>query len=149
MAVLRHIAAIRARLLQSTDLVPILATTPEGTAAIYAEHIWSIKEPVFPCVTIYQPDANLGVWGEQGVGVPLAIDPGRLLIESFSKLNNRQPSEMDEFIHGMLHKQESLISTANACFQEIRKTNWNMAQFDPDTRAWRVSAQYLIRVFVS
>lgn len=149
MAALRHIAAIRARLLQSTDLVPILALTPENVPAIYIAHVWDIKEPVFPCVTIYQPDASLGVWGEQGVGVPLAIDPGKITIESFSKLNNRQPSEMDEFIHGMLHKQESLISTASACFKEIRKTNWNMALFDPDTRAWRVTATYVVRVFVS
>ena len=145
MAALRHIASIRSRLLQSTDLVPILALTPDNVPAIYTEHIWNVQEPVFPCVTLYQPDANLGVWA------PRLIDPGIVQIDCFSKLNNRQPSEMDEFIEGMLHKQESLLNqiSATAQFGEIRKTNWNMALFDQDTRAWRVTTKYLVRVAVS
>lgn len=143
MAALRHIAAIRSRLLQSTVLVPIVALTPDGTPAIYAANIFDVKEPAFPCVTIYQSEANLAVWA------PRMLDPGRVLIECYSKLNNRQSSEMEEDIEAMLHKQEVLTSTVNAQFGEIRKLQWAMSQFDTDTRAWRVTSQYLIRVSVS
>ena len=145
MAALRHIAAIRARLLQSTDLVPVLAVTSDGVPAIYLSHIFGVNEAVFPCVTLTQRTGNLGVW------VPRIIDPATILIDSFSKANNRQPSEMDEFIEGMLHKQEQLLNqlNLNAQFGEIRKTGWNTSMWDEQTRSWRVTSMYLVRAVVT
>jgi hypothetical protein len=143
MAALRHIAAIRARLLQSTDLVPILALTPDGSPAVYLGHIFNVTEPAFPCITIQQTDGHLGVWA------PRVIDPGHILIDCFSKKNNLQPSEMDEFVEAMLHQQADLTSGPNACFKEIRKDGWTTALWDADTRAWRTASRYVIHAFVS
>lgn len=145
MASLRHIAAIRARLLQSTSLVPLLAVTSDGVPAVYLSHIYGVNEAVFPCVTLSQRSGNMGVW------VPRIIDPAYILIDSFSKFNNQQPSDMDEFIEVMLHKQEQQLNllNMNADFGEIRKTNWATSMWDEQTRSWRVTSQYLIRAAVT
>jgi len=145
MAALRHIAAIRSRLLQSESLVPIVAFTPDNVPAIYASHVWDIKEPAFPCVTIYQAEANLGVWA------PRVIDSGRIQIDCYSKLNSRQSNEMEEMVEAMLHTQNIYLNAQNpnAAFAECRKINWGMSMFESDTHAWRTTAMYLIRVFVS
>ncbi len=145
MAALRHIAAIRSRLLQSSDLVSVLALTPDGVPAVYASHIWDVAEPSFPCTTIYQAEANLAVWA------PRLLDSGRIQIDCYSKLNSRQSNEMEEMVEAMLHTQNIHLNqqNVNAAFAECRKLSWNMSMFETDVHAWRVTSIYLIRVFVS
>ena len=143
MAALRHLAAIRARLLSSPELVSILATTPDGDPAVYLGNIFAVRESVYPCVTIGQSRASMGVWATR------IVDPGYVVIECFSKKDVLEPSTMEELVEGLLHVQKTLVSSANACFHEIRKLDWNTAFWDSDTGAWRCAAMYLVRVSLS
>lgn len=141
---LRHLAAIRTRLLSSPTLVAMLATTeaPDNLPAIYLSHIFDVPdhEVAYPCITVAQPDAERAVWA------PKLWNPARIQIDCFSKTNQFDPSTMAELVEELLHTDKTRTSTAEACFHEIREVFANTAFWDKDTNAWRQTAIYLVRV---
>lgn len=136
----RHLAAIRSRLISSPELVSLLATTPAGSPAVYIAHIYDIRSPRYPLITLRQVTANMNVWATR------MIDPGRVLLDFFSKNNPEEPLQMEELAESLLHVQKTLTSSNGACFHEIRKVDWSTAIWEGDTGAWRASAVYQIRV---
>jgi hypothetical protein len=141
---LRHLAAIRTRLLTSPALVGIVATTPapDNLPAIYLGHIFDVPEAevAYPCVTLVMPDGNRATWA------PRLWNPARVQIDCFSKNNQFEPSTMAELVEELLHTDKTRTSTSEACFHEIREVFSNTAFWDRDTNAWRQTAIYLVRV---
>lgn len=141
MSALRHLAAIRTRLINDPTLVAILGTTPtpDSLPAVYLGSIFDTATPSFPCVTIEQARGNLAVWS------PKTVDPAYIVINCYSKKDNYEPSTMEEQIENLLHVHKTAVSTSEACFHEIRKVDWNTAFWDSDTGAWRTTSMYLVR----
>jgi hypothetical protein len=141
---LRHLAAIRSRLLSSPELTAIVARTPapDSLPAIYLGHIFEVPEAevVYPCVTLSQPDGNRAVWA------PSLWDAARVQIDFFSKNNQFEPATMAELAEDLLHTDKTRTSTAEACFHEIREFFSNTSSWDGDTNAWRQTVIYLVRV---
>lgn len=145
MSALRHLAAIRARLMSSPELVAILAKTPapDSLPAVYLGNIIDIQEPKYPCIALRQASGMLGVWANR------IVDPAQIVIDCLSKKDAFEPSTMEEIVESLLHVQKTLTSGVGACFHEIRKINWDTAFWDSDTGAWRVVTTYLVRVSLS
>jgi hypothetical protein len=139
---LRHMAAIRSRLLSSPALVAILARTPapDSLPAIYLSNIFETQEPVYPCITLCQSDGSRAVWA------PKLWDPSQIQIDYFSRKDQFEPATMSELAEDLLHNDKTRTSTAEACFHEIREVFSNTAFWDGDTNSWRQTTRYLIRV---
>lgn len=139
---LRHLAAIRSRLLSSPALVTILAKTPapDSLPAVYLAHIFDTQEPLYPCITLYQADGNRAVWA------PKLWDAAQIQMDFFSKNNQFEPSTMAELVEDLLHTDKTRTSSTEACFHEIREVFSNTAFWDGDTNAWRQTVRYLVRV---
>ena len=144
MAALRHIAAIRSRLLSSPALVAILATTPapDSLPAIFLSSIFDVPdhEVAYPCIALSQTDGPRATWA------PKLLNGGRIQIDFFSKLNQFEPATMYELALALLHTDKTRTSTSEACFHEIREVFSNTSYWDKDTNAWRQTAIYLVRV---
>jgi len=141
---LRHLAAIRTRLLSSPELVAILATTPspDNLPAIYLSHIFEVPdyEVAYPCITLTQADGGRATWA------PQLWNPARVQIDYFSKTNQFEPAIMAELGEDLLHTDKTRTSTTEACFHEIREVFSNTSFWERDTNAWRQTVIYLVRV---
>jgi hypothetical protein len=144
MAALRHLAAIRTRLLSSAALTAVLATTPapDSLPAIYLGNPFEVPtfEVHYPCITIEQPDGERAVWA------PKLWNPARVQLDFYSKTDQFQPATMAELVEDLLHSGKTRTSTSEACFHEIREVFSNTAYWDGDTNAWRQTVIYLVRV---
>jgi len=144
MAALRHLAAIRTRLLSSPGLVAILAVTPapDSQPAIYLGNVFQNPsfEVHYPCIAIMQADGNRARWA------PKLWDPARVQLDFYSKTDQFQPATMAEYAEDLLHMDKTRTSTAEACFHDIAEQFSNTAYWDGDTNAWRQTAIYLVRV---
>jgi hypothetical protein len=135
---LRHLAAVRSRLLSSPDLAAIV---PAGN--IYLSYIFAINQVQYPCIALSQGDGNRGVW------VPYVLDPLTMQVDIYAKGDAGQMDVLNisELVDSLLHNQKALTSTNSACFAEIRRTWGNSPQWQDDVDAWRITHKYLIRVF--
>jgi hypothetical protein len=136
MAALRHLAAIRTRLLTIPGIVSIVGQE------VYVRHIFDTAEPSYPCITLMQATGQHGVWA------PRLLDAAQVQIDCFGKGNagEMQVCNLYDFILDALHTQKTMTSTADACFHEIREVFAAVPFWDADTNAWRASMRYLVRV---
>ncbi len=133
---LRHIAAVRGRLINDPTLSAIVPA-----AQIYMGYQFQASEVVYPCVAIDQSDGNRGVWSVN------VLDPASLQIDCYDKNNPTEAGRIASLVATLLHKAEQYVSTSEACFKEIRQTWGNSPMWDDDVNAWRVTLRFLIRVF--
>jgi hypothetical protein len=138
---LRHLAAIRSRLLSSPELA-ILARTPapDSLPAIYLATFLTRRKPRLSVHYPVSADGNRAVWA------PKLWDAAQIQIDFFSKNNQFEPATMAELVEDLLHTDKTRTSTAEACFHEIREVFSNTAFWDGDTNAWRQTVRYLVRV---
>jgi len=140
---LRHLAAIRARLLSSPDLVPLLGTYSSGEKAVHLANIFHIQEPVYPLITITE------VGGERAVWAPRLLNPVAVQLDFFAKgdAGLMTAAQMYDYAVDLLHTDKTRTSSLGACFHEIREV-WSHAMpfWDDDTNAWHAAARYLVRV---
>lgn len=135
---LRHLAAIRARLIGSPDLVALVPTNQ-----VYLSSIFAAVEVAYPCIALSQVDGNRGVWA------PYVLDPTTVQVDMYAKGDSGQNDVVTiaELVDSLLHFQKQLTSTNSACFAEIRRTWGNTPMWQEDVDAWRMTHRYLVRVF--
>lgn len=151
MATLRHLSAIRTRLLTDPNLVSILSKDSNGNPAVHLSHIFDTIEPTYPLITLQQSDGDAPPWGQVPGGTlygGLELLECQVMIESFSRFSVDQVSLIDDYIFALLHKREGFISTANATFKECRR-NWNKSgTWDGSANFWRSASRYVVKVFL-
>lgn len=136
MAALRHLAAIRTRLLAIPGIVAIIGSE------VYVRSIFDVAEPTYPCITLMQASGQHGVWA------PRLLDAAQVQIDCFAKgdAGQMQVVNLYDLILDSLHTHKTATSTADACFHEIREVFAAVPVWDADTNAWRASMRYLVRV---
>jgi hypothetical protein len=136
MAALRHLAAIRTRLLAIPGIVAIVGSE------VYVQHIFDIAEATYPCITLMQASGAHGVWA------PRLLDGAQVQIDCFAKgdAGQMQVINLYDLTVDALHTQKTATSTVDACFHEIREVFAAVPFWDAQTNAWRASMRYLVRV---
>lgn len=133
---LRHLAAIRTRLLAIPGIVSVVGSE------VYAQHIFDVAEPTYPCITLMQATGRHGVWA------PRLLDGAQVQIDAYAKgdAGQMRVCQLYDLILDALHTQKTATSTSEACFHEIRELDAAVPLWDRDTEAWRASMRYLVRV---
>lgn len=134
MSALAHIAAIRARILTDPNIVAIVGDR------VYLAHVFDVREPTYPCITLSQTDGLRAVWA------PNLRDPAQVMVECFSKKSLEEANDLNDLIVPLLHNEKNRTSTATVSFHEIRMNFENSGFWDADTNCWRQTSRYLVRV---
>jgi hypothetical protein len=140
----RPIAAFRQRLLSSAEFAAFVNFLPDGSVdpqggRIYPRHLIDVRQPVYPCVTLYVERGRQGVWA------PRIYDPGFMLVQFYSQDDQGETMEMYDVASQLLHNQKTLLSTSDFCCHEVREVMADSGVWLEASSAWQVSARYLFR----
>ena len=143
----RPIAAFRARLLESVALTAFVNLLPDGSVdpqggRIYPRHIVDVREPVFPCITLFMGDGNQAVWA------PRTFNPAHMLVQFYSTRDVQDCFDMYELASPLLHGQKNALSTAELCVHEVREVWANSGLYVKESGTWQLSARYLFRASI-
>ncbi|MGH2361089.1 MAG: hypothetical protein ACRDGM_11200 [bacterium] len=136
---LRHVAAIRKRLINDPALLSLLQN---DNRRVYVRSIRGVTDPKYPLITIWQRTGNQAVWSVK------LFDPTHIIIQIYSQKDEDEAYRIQEQTRLLLHTQDLNVSTTECCFHEIREDWSNSAIWDPDTAAWVVAMRYLVRASV-
>lgn len=137
-APLRHISAIRDRLIGSPDLVALVPATQ-----VYLSYIFGPIEVAYPCIALSQVSSNRGVWA------PYVLDPAIVQVDMFTKGDTglRDVATIAELVDSLLHNGQALTSNSGACVAQIRRIWGNTPLWQEDVDAWRMTFRYNVHVF--
>src|SRR6185437_2662966 len=137
-APLRHISAIRDRLIESPDLVALVPA-----AQVYLSYIFGPVEVAYPCIALSQVNANRGVWA------PYVLDPATVQVDIYTKGDTglNDAATIGELVDALLHNQQALTSNNSACVAQIRRIWGNTPIWQEDVDAWRMTFRYNVHVF--
>jgi len=137
-APLRHISAIRDRLIGSPDLVALVPANQ-----VYLSYIFGPVEVAYPCIALSQVNANRGVWA------PYVLDPATVQVDIYTKGDTglNDAATIGELVDALLHNQQALTSNNSACVAQIRRIWGNTPIWQEDVDAWRMTFRYNVHVF--
>lgn len=138
MAGMRHLAAVRARLL--SDAFIAARFRPDQ---IYQCHMADVQEADMPAITIFQKD------GKQACATfaPRMWDPCHLVVQIYSQAANAlgELSDIYERVTVMLHEQCPSVSNSGVTFHQIREIFANSGIYDRATNSWQLTCIYEVR----
>lgn len=141
---LRVVAAIRTRLVSSTDLQVFVGSDTASTSArVTLIAPIDTAEPIYPLIVIFLEGEQQATWS------PFTYDPGKLYIGCYSRKDQVEALKMEELVRNLLHTQKTAVSSSGACFHEIRKTWGDSGVYHSKSGTWCVSSRYLFRASVT
>ncbi len=142
MAALRHLAAIRARLLGIAEIAAKVGDRiypAEVIAVGAAAEIATEDQPRYPAITFAQ------VAGRWSVSPEITLDPAVVMLQFYSKVSLTEALDLYELAHDALHNRKQQASSTKFCFADIREVGVAQWQWIPEDSVWQVSARFQLR----
>ena len=136
MAIQRIMAALRARLLSSPELVALIGDR------VQAGELADVAEPVYPLITLNQMDGMLAVWA------PRTTNPQRWMVQIHSQKGLHEAFGLGELVTALFHEQKNRTSGSGVCFHQIREIWSHPPVHDQTTNVWSMALQYETRASI-